>query len=146
MAVSAAQFWAQSNNGKAMLNMLAQRQNTELVRDACEWLVDTYRQELVNDARKRGASNDQAKTYAFDATNALRVQAENVHEGNTTLVVNEIVDKVFKRYERAGQAKYAQAMQWLADELRKRVSPDTTDRDGFDARKRIDPRTGRRIG
>ena len=124
MGVSANQFWASSQNGKAMLVMLAQRGDVELARDICDWLVITYEKDLIAGNLQKGATLEQAKVAAENGTAALRGAVQSIGDRNVEAAVGQIVDAVFQRYYQAGLQTYNKAMAWLADELRKRVKDD----------------------
>jgi len=124
MGVSANTFWAQSQNGKAMVVMLAQRGDVELVRDVCEWLVDTYEKDLIAGAIQKGATLAQAKVAAYNGAVALRAAAQSIADRNCDGVVTQVVDAVFQRYYNAGKPTYDKAMAWFADEMRKRTIDD----------------------
>lgn len=124
MGVSANEFWAQSRNGKAMLVMLAQRGDVELVRDVCDWLVVTYEKDLIAGNLQRGATMEQAKIAAKNGTAAIQGAVQSISDRNVEGAVGQIVDAVFQRYYNAGKPTYDKAMGWFADELRKRVKDD----------------------
>lgn len=121
VGISKDQFWQTSNNGKAMLVMLAQRGDVELVRAVCEWLVSKYQKELVGVNLQRGATEEQAKTAAAEGTDSLRKAAESISDANVMGVAPSIVDACFQRYFNVGKAEYEKAMTWFASELRRRV-------------------------
>jgi hypothetical protein len=104
-----------------MVSMLAQRDDVELVRDLCEWLVSVYRKDLEVAAIERGATLEQAKTAAVNGSVGLQQMAEGISDRNAAAVTKAIIDAVFQRHYNAGKMHYDKEMAWFADELRKRV-------------------------
>lgn len=107
-----------------MLVMLAQRENVEIVRDICEWLVGVYRSDLKQTALQKGASEEQARIVANDGSANARAVAESISDRNAVEASKRVVDLVLQRYFNAGQEKYAEAQLWFANELRKRFKND----------------------
>lgn len=107
-----------------MVIMLAQRDNPEIVRDVCEWLVGVYEKDLMAAALQQGASNKQARVVAHNQAAGLYSQAHGVNSRNQVQTAGAVVDQVFHRHYSAGKQHYDQAMVWFATELRKRVKND----------------------
>lgn len=124
MGISANQFWQQCANGKAMVIMLTQRGDgdVECVRDICDWLISKHKNDVVAQAKQRGANDEQAKVYANDKVAALYAEANGMSDRTMRAISEKIIDHIFFPYFRKGPQTYAQAMKWLADELRKRVT------------------------
>ena len=130
MGISANDFWARSQNGKAMLVFLARQEkfglgnNIELVRDICDWLVGKHKNDLIAGALSRGATMEQAKAYGNNQTSGLQNMADSISDRNAEANAVTIIDAVFHRHYNAGKQQYERAMAWFADELRKRVKDD----------------------
>ncbi len=137
--VTANDFWAGSQNGRAMVVMLCRRGrssvpgqsrgagNVELVRDICEWLVGVRQQAIVQDNIQRGATLDQAKAAAANTVSGVQHAAEGIGDSNTESAACSVIDYCFKHYQNAGPAAYNNAMAWFANELRKKVIDDLSD-------------------
>lgn len=121
MGISANQFWATSKDGKAMLLMLARRGDVEVVRDVCEWLVDRHTKDVEFSAVQKGATKEQAHTFALARVEPLRKMAEGIKDRTVVSAAAQVVDAVFDRHRQQGKATYDQALEFLADTLRKKV-------------------------
>lgn len=122
MGISADQFWAQSQNGKAMFVMLARRGDVEIVRDCCDWLITMYRRDVEAGAVQKGASIEQAKIVGQNAASSLQSIADGITDRSVVSAATSIVDAVFQRNYNNGKAAYDKAMIWFANELRRRVA------------------------
>lgn len=121
MGISANQFWATSTNGKAMLIMLAQRGDVELVRDTCEWLVDHRESTLRSDIEAGGASKETARLKAAEVVAGMRKQAESINDRNVVAACESVIDALFHRYYVQGPKVYGSAMSDLANLLRSKI-------------------------
>jgi c-di-GMP-related signal transduction protein len=108
-----------------MLLMLAQRENVEIVRTICEWLVDVYQSDLKKVAAGKGANKEQSEIAARNGAANARALAERINDRNCYESASRCCDVVFQRYYNAGPEKYAQAQVWFANELRTRFRNDT---------------------
>lgn len=125
MGISKDQFWATSMNGKAMVIMLAQRGDVDLVRDICEWLVDERQRALLASLKQNGRLSEEAqKTAARDAVAGVRQLAESINDRNVVDTCTRVVDHIFQKAYSEGPQQYAKHMAWFATELRKRVTDD----------------------
>lgn len=121
MGISANQFWATSQNGKAMVMMLAKRGDVELCRDICEWLVSEKRKAIEVDARRDGRSDNQARTISAEAVGGLQRAAEEIQDRNVEAQTAAVIDALYARHYAAGKTTYEKAMGDLADALRRKV-------------------------
>ncbi len=126
MGISADDFWARSENGKAMVRMLAQKGHVETVRDVCDWLVVQFGKDCAAGAVGRGATLDQANALGENAAAPLHVAVKNVSDRNCEQAASNIIDAVFQRHYNAGKGQYDRVMKLFAIELRKRVKDDPT--------------------
>lgn len=128
MAMTAAEFWKRSPNGRAMVLMLADRNNPESVREILDWLVTEWKTDVKKDAVQRRATIQQANTKADNLSEPLYRQVESLNATSSVTAQREvaiaIIDFCFIRFYQAGPQKYAAAMAWLADECRKRFKND----------------------
>lgn len=121
MGISANQFWSTSTNGKAMVAVLAQRGNVENVRDICDWLITRHKNDLVSEAKKRNASDEQAKAFAEERVAPMYAEADRLDDRTIWSGAQKIIDHIFFPYFKRGQGVYGQVMKWFADELRNRI-------------------------
>jgi hypothetical protein len=121
MGIGPEDFWKTSTNGKAMIVMLARRENVELVRDVCDWLVGMYKNDIAAANVQNGATVQQAKLAAESAVSGLEGALVGFNDRNCEALAVQIVDAVFNRHFRQSPAQYAKAMSWFADQLRRRV-------------------------
>jgi len=121
MGISATQFWSTSQNGKAMVAMLAKRGDVELCREICEWLVSEKRKAIEADARQSGRSENQAKTISAEACGGLMRAAEGISDRNCEGQTAAVIDALYARHYAAGKSTYDKAMADLADALRRKV-------------------------
>lgn len=124
MGMTAEQFWTHSQSGKAIVLMLAERNNPEIVREILDWLVKEFRVDIYNNAIHQRATANQAKLRADNLTETLFKEVESVNARNQREVATRIIDHCFEKYHRAGRPKYDAAMKWFADEIRKRWRDD----------------------
>jgi hypothetical protein len=125
MGISREQFFATSQNGKAMVLMIAQRGDVEMARNICEWLVDERERGLRADLKKQGRLSEEAqKIAARDAVAGIRAVAESINDRNVVDNTTRVIDHIFQRAYSEGQQVYARHMLWFANELRKRVTDD----------------------
>lgn len=122
--MTAAEFWQRSPNGKALVLMLADRNNPEAVREILDWLVGAFKVDIYNDSINRGATAQQANLRSKNFTESLFKDVESVNERNQREVAERVIDHCFARYFKSGQHKYNAAMAWFADEIRKRFKND----------------------
>ncbi len=120
MAMTAEQFWRMSPDGKALVLMLADRNNPEAVREILDWLVTEWKTDVKKDVLQRGGTVQQANLRGDNLSRELYKQVEGIHERNQREVAILIIDHCFSRYYKAGGQKYAAAMKWFADECRRR--------------------------
>jgi hypothetical protein len=125
MGISANQFWATSVNGKAMMVMLAQRNDVELCKDTCEWLVDQRELALRNELLAGGTlSPESCKLKAREAVASMRATAEGINDRNVQACVESVVDNLFHRFYVQGPKVYGGAMAQLANLLRVKIVDD----------------------
>lgn len=124
MGISAEQYWKQSQNGKAMVLMIARRGDVELVRDCLEWLIGKQKKDLEVQARQKGATENQAKIIAENGVAGLYAQAEAISDRDVYPSAEHIIDTIFKRFFTAGPVHYQKALAWFAGELRAHVKED----------------------
>lgn len=122
--MTAAEFWQRSPNGKALVLMLAERDNPEAVRDILDWLVGAYKTDIKQNGIDQGWTVQKANLRAENFTEGLYKQVEGVNARNQREVAEVVIDHCFDRYYRAGKPKYDAAMSWFADEIRKRFKND----------------------
>lgn len=126
MGMSAADFWRLSPNGKALVLMLAERNNPEAVRDILDWLVGAYKVDIRDNGLQQGWTTQKANLRAENFTEGLYKLVESVNERNQREVAEQVIDRCFERYFRAGKPKYDASMAWFANEIRKRFKNDPT--------------------
>jgi hypothetical protein len=125
MGISRNQFWDTSKNGKAMLLMIAENKEVELVKDICEWLVDQRELGIRNELlASKKLSPDSCKLKAQDAVASVRRNAEAINDRNVVAACQSVVDDLFLRFYKQGPQVYEKVMAELANTLRKKVVDD----------------------
>lgn len=130
MGMTAQEYWARSPDGRAMVIMLAERNNPEDVQAILDWLVTEWKRDVVRDTISRGGTVQQANLRGENLAAGLYKQVEGIDERNQRDIAITVIDHCFSRYYKAGAQKYAAALLWFANECRKRWRKVPLDRSG----------------
>jgi hypothetical protein len=132
MGISRTQFFATSQNGKAMVKMLALRGDkesasagdVELVHEILDWLCSQRRKGIETQALARGRSPEAAKLMAEEQVAAIQKTADACNDRNVVHVAESVIDEIFKSHFVQGPQQYQAIMKWFADKLREKIKDD----------------------